>query len=217
MNTTTTTVILPASGHPLRLACAGFLARYAGKTLDSYRIHLDLRLRWCTQVGLDPLAVRHPHIEIWLRSLEDRHLASATQAMKFGVVHPFYKYAVIDELTDRGPTQNVTRPKIHEGEQKRTWLPTLDCVALLNSAVKAGPREHLFVVLLGQMALRVGEMCALNTDDVHDNQGWRTIVFRGKGGDTYERVIPVQALRDLDRLIDGRAAMPLIGNSRGAG
>jgi hypothetical protein len=40
MNTTTNTVILPTSSDPLRLACAGFLARYAGKTLDSYRIHL---------------------------------------------------------------------------------------------------------------------------------------------------------------------------------
>lgn len=47
------------------------------------------------------------------------------------------------------------------------------------------------------------------------NQGWRTIVFRGKGGDTYERVVPVQALRDLDRLIDDRTSTPLIRNSRG--
>jgi len=40
-------------------------------------------------------------------------------------------------------------------------------------------------------------------------------VFRGKGGDTFERVVPVQALRDLDRLIDGRTATPLIRNTRG--
>ena len=131
------------------------------------------------------------------------------------MVHLFYKYAVIDEITDRDPTESVTRPKVHEGEQKRTWLPTLDSVALLNAAVKAGPREHVFVVLLGQMALRVGEMCALNADSVRHNQGWRTIVFCGKGGDTFERVVPVQALRDLDRLIDGRTATPLIRNTRG--
>lgn len=95
MNTTTSTVILSASSDPLRLACAGFLARYAGKTLDSYRIHLQLWLRWCAHVGVDPLAVRRPHVEIWLRSLEDQHLASATRAAKFGVVHLFYKYAVL--------------------------------------------------------------------------------------------------------------------------
>ena len=181
MNTTTSTVILSARSDPLRLACAGFVARYAGKTLDSYRIHLELWLRWCAHVGVDPLAVRRPHVEIWLRSLEDQHLASATRAAKFGVEHLFYKYAVIDEIINRDPTQNVTRPKIHEGEQKRTWLPTLDCMALLDVAVKAGPREHVFVVLLGQMALRVGEMCALNADSVRHNQGWRTVVFRGKG------------------------------------
>ena len=111
MNTATTTLILSVSDDPLRQACAGFLARYGGPTLESYRIHLDLWLRWCTQVGLDPLQVRRPHVEIWLRSLEDQNLASATRAAKFGVVHLFYKYAVIDEITDRDPTENVTDPR----------------------------------------------------------------------------------------------------------
>jgi integrase/recombinase XerD len=131
------------------------------------------------------------------------------------VVHLFYKYAVVDEITDRDPTENVTRPKVHAGEQKHTWLPTLDSVAVLDAAIKAGPREHVFVVVLGQMALRVGEMCALNTDSVRHNQRWRTIVFRDKGGDTFERVVPVQALRDLDQLIDGCTDTPLIRNTRG--
>jgi len=61
---TTASVILPASSGPLRLACAGFLARYAGQTLDSYRIHLESSLQWCGQVGLDPLQVRRPHVEM---------------------------------------------------------------------------------------------------------------------------------------------------------
>ena len=64
-------------------------------------------------------------------------------------MHLFYKHAVIDGITDRDPTENVTRPKVHEDEQKRTWLPPLDSVALLDAAVKAGPREHMFIVLLG--------------------------------------------------------------------
>ena len=55
------------------------------------------------------------------------------------MVHLFYKYAVVDEITDRDPTENVSRPKIHEGEQKRTWLPTLDSVALLDAA--GNPRQ----------------------------------------------------------------------------
>src|SRR5665647_3562724 len=80
VNAATTTLILSVSDDPLRQACAGFLARYGGPTLESYRIHLDLWLRWCTQVGLDPLQVRRPHGETWLRSLEDQNLASATRA-----------------------------------------------------------------------------------------------------------------------------------------
>ena len=94
-------------------------------------------------------------------------------------------------------------------------MPPLDSVVLLNTAIKTGPREHLFVVFLAQMALRVGEMCSLNTDSVHHNMGWRTLVFRGKGGDEYERVIPVQALADLDILIKNLPDGPLIVNTNG--
>ena len=60
-------------------------------------------------------------------------------------------------------------------------------------------------------------MCALNADSVRHNQGWRTGVFRGKGGEAFERVVPVQVLRDLDRLIDGRTPTPLICNTLGTG
>ena len=59
----------------------------------------------------------------------------------------YAKCAGIDEITDRDPTQNVTRPKSREGEWKRTWLAVLDGVALLNAAVRVAPREHVFVVL----------------------------------------------------------------------
>ena len=34
-------------------------------------------------------------------------------------MHLFCKYAGIDEIIDRDPTQNVTRPKTHEGEHRR--------------------------------------------------------------------------------------------------
>ena len=43
-------------------------------------------------------------------------------------------------------------------------------------------------------------MCALDVGSVQHNQGWRTVVFRGRAGKTYERVIPVRVLADLDRL-----------------
>jgi integrase/recombinase XerD len=167
---TTSTVILSAISDPLRLACAGFLARYAAKALDSKRIHLERWLCWCTQVGVDPPAVRRLHVELWLRSLEDQHRASATRSAKFGVVHLFSKYAVVDEIIDRDATQNVTRPKIHEGEQKRTWLPTLDCVALLDAAVKAGPPDRplcrvlegvLFAIVDHREGIHLKQTCEL--------------------------------------------------------
>ena len=75
-------------------------------------------------------------MEIRHRSLKDQHLTPASRAAKFGVKQLFCKCAVIDENDEDD-----------EDEQNRTWLATLDCVALLNGAVRVGPREHVFIVL----------------------------------------------------------------------
>ena len=81
------------TSNPLRLAYAGFLARYSGCTLKTYKSHLDCWISWCREVGVDPLNIKRPHVEIYLRSLEERHLASATRADRFGTIHLFYKYS----------------------------------------------------------------------------------------------------------------------------
>lgn len=214
--TNQTYMLSQRSQNPLRLAYAGFLSRYKGLTLSSYRLHLNLWFRWCQAHELNPLEVQRPHIELWLRQLERESLSSSTRAQKFGIIHLFYKYARIDKIIPDSPTEHIIRPRILDGERKLTWLPVLDSVALLNRAMSAGTREHVCIVILSQMALRVGELCSLNVSSIQRNQGWQTIVFRGKGGNVYERVLPVQVIPDLERLIADRDPdEPLILNNRG--
>jgi hypothetical protein len=55
----------------LRLAIAAYLARYKGQS----RVHTesDLRsfLRWCRDRDLDPFQARRPHIELYLRWMQE--------------------------------------------------------------------------------------------------------------------------------------------------
>jgi integrase/recombinase XerD len=56
---------------PLRLAVAAYLARFKG----SSRAHTESDLRsfliWCAERGLDPLAARRPHLELYIRWMQE--------------------------------------------------------------------------------------------------------------------------------------------------
>ncbi|MGH9291567.1 MAG: site-specific integrase [Acidimicrobiales bacterium] len=60
------------------MAAVAFLARYSGRTLESYRYDLRSFFQWVADVGLDVLAATRPHIELFRASLEEKGLAPAT-------------------------------------------------------------------------------------------------------------------------------------------
>jgi integrase/recombinase XerD len=57
----------------LRLAAAAYLARFKGQS----RIHTESDLRgyliWCEARGLEPLAATRPHVELYVRWLQEVH------------------------------------------------------------------------------------------------------------------------------------------------
>jgi len=54
------------------LAAAGFLARYREPTSSAYRQDLRCFWQWCADHQLVPLAAKRPHLELYLRDLEQR-------------------------------------------------------------------------------------------------------------------------------------------------
>lgn len=63
--------LVPFTGQ-LRLAVAAYLARF--KDSSRYHTESDLRcyLACCTERGLDPLAARRPHLELYIRWMAEQ-------------------------------------------------------------------------------------------------------------------------------------------------
>jgi len=51
----------------LRLAVAGYLARFKGSSREHTESDLRCYLTWCAGRGLDPLTARRPHLELYIR------------------------------------------------------------------------------------------------------------------------------------------------------
>jgi hypothetical protein len=94
----------------LRLAVAAYLARFKGSS--RYHTESDLRcyLAWCTERGLDPLAARRPHLELYVRSMQEvRRFKLSTVSRRLSVAAGFYRTCVIDGLLEHSPAEHVRR------------------------------------------------------------------------------------------------------------
>jgi len=55
----------------LRLAVAAYLARFTGSSREHTESDLRCYLSWCAQRDLDPLAARRPHLELYIRWMQE--------------------------------------------------------------------------------------------------------------------------------------------------
>jgi integrase/recombinase XerD len=147
-------------------ALASFLVRYRGATLRACQQDLLAVLRWCASRQLEPLQVQRPHLELYLRWMEQQELAPATIGRRFGTVAGFFRYAVLDGHLQDKPALAVTRPRVSWKAQRRTVLHPLEYAALLTAARQDGSQSHALVALLGMLGLRVSEACRVNRTDL---------------------------------------------------
>lgn len=140
--------VLPVD--PLGRAIAGYLARFKGES----RVHSesDLRafIRWCLERDLDPLSAQRPHIELYVRWMQEiRGLKLNTVSRRFSVVCCFYRTCVIDGLLERSPADNVRRPPV-PNESPTLGLSHLQFEAMLTtSRLSANVNDFALVAMLG--------------------------------------------------------------------
>ncbi len=81
----------------LRLAVAAYLARFTGTSRDHASSDLRCYLAWCAKRGLDPFLARRPHLELYIRWMQEvRRFKPSTVSRRVSVVAGFYRTCVID-------------------------------------------------------------------------------------------------------------------------
>ena len=97
----------------LRLAVAAYLARFTGSSREHTESDLRCFLAWCAGRGLDPLAARRPHLELYVRWMQEiRRFKPSTVSRRFSVAVGFYRTCVIDGLLEHSPAEHVRRPAV---------------------------------------------------------------------------------------------------------
>ena len=198
-----------------RLAAAGFLARYTGRTREAYAADLKTYLTWCTNRHLDVFAVTRAHIEVYVRWLEeDRHLAPATVARRLSTVIGFYRCLAIDGRLEKSPADYVRRPRVSPDSQA-LGMDRMQLGALVAAARGSSPMDAALITLLGLLGLRISEACSVDLEDFGVERGHRTLHIIGKGGKPALLPLPPPVARTLDLAAAERGTGPLLLSTTG--
>ena len=208
--------VVVATSGVLRLAVAAYLARFKGQS----RIHTDSDLRgylgWCQQRGLDPLAANRPHVELYIRSLQEvRRYQPSTVSRRLSVVAGFYRTCVIDGVLEHSPAEYVRRPHV-PAQSPTLGLTHLQFEAMLTAARQSPNRcDFALVTMLGLLGLRIFEATGSDIDDLGEQHGHRVLRVHGKGDKISLVPLPPAVSRAIERAVDNRTTGPILLTSRG--
>ena len=82
----------------LQLAVAAYLARFKGSSREHTESDLRSFLTWCAERGLDPLAARRPHLELYIRWMQEIRLPGSRE-----VWYPHVRPAAMSGWVRRWP------------------------------------------------------------------------------------------------------------------
>jgi integrase/recombinase XerD len=201
----------------LRMAVAAYLARYKGQS----RLHTESDLRcfllWCRDHGLDPLQARRPHVELYLRWMQEvQRFQPSTVSRRLSVVSGFYRTLVIDAVLEHSPAEYVRRPHV-SNDSPTLGLSHLQFEALLTAARDStNPCDFALVAMLGLLGLRIFEATGADVADLSEVHGHRVLTVVGKGDKLAVLPLPPAVARAVERACQGQTDGPILRNRAGA-
>jgi integrase/recombinase XerD len=197
----------------LRLAAAAYLSRFKGSSREHTESDLRCYLPWCAQHGLDPLAVQRPHLELYIRWMQEiRRLKPSTVSRRPSVTAGLYRTCVIDGILKHSPAEHVRRPAVPPGS------PTLGFTHLQFEALLAAARESADTpdfARVAMLGLRIFEAVGADIADPGEEHGHRILRVCGKGSKIVLVPLPPAVGRAIDRPIGSRTHGPILLNGRG--
>ena len=157
-------------------------------TVAAYRRDLEQYLEFCGRLRADPVTASHQTVRRFLAWLTTRGMARASIHRKAATLRAFYRFCVRRGVRADNPATVVATPKrasLLPSVLKRTQAAIL--VELPPTDEPDGVRDRAILELLYGCGIRVGELTALDIDEVDFSSGHVRVLGKGRK----ERIVPL--------------------------
>jgi site-specific recombinase XerD len=194
---------------PIEVAAFLEAADHEGKspsTTRAYRSDLVTFARWFEQSNgeaFTPAAVTPTDIRSFRAYQQvNRRLKPATVNRRLSSLHRFFHWAEATGCVERDPTDDVAGVATVSAPPR--WLDRQDLNRLTRTLERHGSlRDVAIIQLLRQTGIRVGELVALTTGDVHlGERSGKLVVRAGKGNKYREVPLNLHARKALQLYLD---------------
>ena len=157
-------------------------------TVAAYRRDLEQYFGFCARVRSDPVTASHQTVRRFLAWLTTRGLARASVHRKAATLRAFYRFCVRRKERADNPATVVATPKrasLLPAVLKKSQVEIL--IELPPDDDPGGVRDRAMLELLYGCGIRVGELTALDIDEVDFSQGLVRVLGKGRK----ERIVPM--------------------------
>ncbi|TKG95055.1 site-specific tyrosine recombinase XerD [Puteibacter caeruleilacunae] len=152
--------------------------------------------------GMLPNEVKLPHLKDFVGWLSEEGVSPRTQARTISGIKSFYKFLLLEEVTENDPTSLLEAPKVG---RKLPDILSIDEIDRLINAVdlgkSEGQRNKAILEILYGCGLRVSELVNLRLSDLFFSKGY----IRIQGKADKERLVPIsrRAMDEITSYING--------------
>ena len=162
---------------------------FTDNTIEAYMRDVERYLVFLQQAGIDhPEQAEIKDVEEFSASLRDVGIGPRSQCRILSGVRSFHKFLLIEEYTDKDPTELLESPRL--GDHLPEVLST-DEVDMLEAAIDLskweGQRNKAIIEMLFSCGLRVSELCNLELSHLYLDEGFIRIFGKGRK----ERLVPI--------------------------
>jgi len=163
--------------------------RYSFHTIKAYRTDLDQFCNYCKDNSKEDVKdLTEKFIKSFLMILSDSEISKKSISRKLAAVRGMINYAFQNSLSEYNTSAYIKNPR---SNRKLPEITTLDSILKIYELAEEGDRNPARVKIIFELlygcALRVSELCGLNTSDIELKS--KTIRVKGKGSKT--RIVPV--------------------------
>ena len=159
------------------------------RTFEAYQRDLNQYLAFIVKKGVDTLGeISQMHIREYIRTLNDRGLATSSIARIFSSIRSYHKFLSAEGIIKENPTLVLTSPKAFKKLPEVLSETEIDAITkAVDESSQFAKRDKAIIEMLYSCGLRVSELCDLKISNLFLDDDMIRIM--GKG--SKERLLPV--------------------------